>query len=145
MEKPDLELPGGERPRPLRYRLLAHLVPIGHGQAELRQVAIRLTQVGAVGSTEWGGRPPPERAEEGRVGEGGAGGGGRPPPRGGPPPRFRGGGGGPPARSRGTAPPRRCQSDYLSQADSHLLSNCLATGTSSSKSRSRFVGPQRDR
>ena len=59
MEKPDLELPGGERPRPLRYRLLAHLVPIGHGQAELRQVAIRLTQVGAVGSTEWGGRPRP--------------------------------------------------------------------------------------
>src|ERR1019366_5707174 len=26
-----------------------------------------------------------------------------------------------PARARGTAPPRRCQSDYLSQAESHLL------------------------
>src|ERR1035437_2905888 len=61
--------------------------------------------------------------------------GGRPRPRGGPCLRFRQrdegvprGPGGPPhavqgdrpTRSRGTAPPRRCQSDYLSQADSQF-------------------------
>src|ERR1035441_6730591 len=64
----------------------------------------------------WGGgaRPPPPP----------------PPPR--PPARRRGGlpagGRGRPPRSRGTAPPNRCQSDYLSQADTPLPLFCYAFG-----------------